>query len=62
MPGEVIQDGLPPFTLDLRIVVVFRLPHQNSVGNLGELNLDLSTVFPLVGVVPIRRTAKKGCA
>jgi hypothetical protein len=47
MPGEIIQDSLPTSALQLPIVLrlrLKRLPHKDSVGAFGELNLDVPTV------------------
>src|SRR5688500_9066890 len=47
MPGEIVQDSLPTSALvlpiDLRLRLK-RLPHKDSVGAFGELNLDVPTV------------------
>jgi hypothetical protein len=47
MPGEIVQDSLPTSALELSIVSrlrLERLPHKDSVGAFGELNLDVPTV------------------
>ncbi len=47
MPGEIVQDSLPTSALVLPIDLGLRLkplPHKDSVGAFGELNLDVPTV------------------
>jgi hypothetical protein len=47
MSGELVQDSLPTLALDFRFVFGLRLkslPYKDSVGDVGELNLNVPTV------------------